>query len=242
MKIAILSDVHGNITAFKSVLENLNKRTELEGLIFLGDLIDYGMNSNEVINEMKHIHLPILCNVWGNHEAAIFFNHVSRFSNDRGRQSSDYTKSILTQDTKAYIKNQMLQSGFGEFDIDGKKCLAIHGSLKDEFWESISPKDDLMPYKKYDYVFSGHSHRPNMFEEYYEADDALRRNQKKTIFINPGSVGQPRNLMPMAQFVVLDTKTEECELVKIGYDIEKEQSYFTNKVDDFYKTRLTYGV
>ena len=136
----------------------------------------------------------------------------------------------------------MSKGGSCEFCIDGKKCLAIHGSLKDEYWKSISPKDDLEPYQKYDFVFSGHSHRPNMFEEYFKADDKERRNQKKTLFINPGSVGQPRNLVSMAQFVVFDTTTEECEFIKVGYDIEKEQSYFTNKVDEFYKTRLTYGV
>ena len=114
--------------------------------------------------------------------------------------------------------------------------------MKDEYWKSISPKDDLAPYQKFDYVFSGHSHRPYMFEEYYKTDDRERRHQKKTLFINPGSVGQPRNLTPRAQFVVFDTKTEACAFIKISYDIKKEQSYFTDKVDDFYKTRLTYGV
>ncbi len=242
MKIAILSDIHGNLTACMRVLEKLQDYKELEGILLLGDLIDYGMKSNEVIQEIKKINLPILCNIRGNHEAAIFSDQASRFSSERGRLSSAYTKSILTEETKVYITSQMSEAGFCEFSLDGKKCLAIHGSLKDEYWKSISPKDDLSPYKEYDYVFSGHSHRPNMFEEYFQADDKERRNQKKTIFINPGSVGQPRNLIPMAQFVVLDTKTEECRFVKVCYDVEKEQSYFTDKVDEFYKNRLTYGV
>ena len=242
MKIAILSDIHGNITAFRCVFEDLNKRPDLEGLIFLGDLVDYGMKSNEVIDEIKQIHLPILCNLWGNHEAAIFYDHSLRFSNDRGRLASDYTKSILTEESKEYILNKMTQKGFDEFDIDDKKYLAIHGSIHDEFWESISPKDDLTAYQKYDYVFSGHSHRPNMFEEYYRTEDSVYRNQKKTLFVNPGSVGQPRNFMPMAQYVIFDTKTEECVFKKIDYDIEKEQSYYTDKVDVFYKNRLTYGI
>ena len=223
-------------------MESLQDCTNLEGILFLGDLIDYGMKSNEVILEIRKIHLPVLCNIWGNHEAAIFSDQASRFSSERGRLSSAYTKSILTEDSKAYITNQMCKGGMSEFSLDGKKCLAIHGSLRDEYWKSISPKDDLAPYQKYDYVFSGHSHRPCMFEEYYKTEDKERRNQKKTLFINPGSVGQPRNLVPMAQFAIFDTITEECDFLKVSYDIEKEQSYFTNKVDDFYKTRLTYGI
>ena len=37
--------------------------------------------------------------------------------------------------------------------------------------------------KKYDYVFSGHSHMPHFFEKYYKTDNCEYRNRKKTIFI-----------------------------------------------------------
>ena len=242
MKIAILSDLHGNLTACRRVLEVLDNCTDLEGIILLGDLIDYGMKSNEVIHEIKRIRVPILCNIWGNHEAAIFSDQATRFSSERGRLSSAYTKSILTEESKAYIRSQMTNAGLCDFCMDSKKCLAIHGSLKDEYWKSIVPKDDLTPYQKYDYVFCGHSHRPYMFEEYFKTDDKIRRDQKKTLFINPGSVGQPRNLIPEAQFVFFDTKSESCNFFKISYDIKKEQSYFTDKVDEFYKSRLAFGV
>ncbi len=94
----------------------------------------------------------------------------------------------------------------------------------------------------YDYVFSGHSHMPHFIEIFYEADAPHRRNRKKTIFINPGSVGQPRNLNPMAQCVVLDTETEKVVYEKIPYDIEKEQASYHGQVDDFYKGRLEVGV
>ena len=68
------------------------------------------------------------------------------------------------------------------------------------------------------------------------------RNKKKTVFINPGSVGQPRNLNNKAQFAVLDTETEEIKFEKIVYDVADEQRHFDGAVDEFYKTRLKDGV
>ena len=87
-----------------------------------------------------------------------------------------------------------------------------------------------------------HSHLPHFFEVFYEADRPAYRNKKKTIFINPGSVGQPRNHNSNAQFALLDTETEEIQLLKTSYDIKKEQSAYTGKVDDFYKVRLEKGI
>ncbi len=65
---------------------------------------------------------------------------------------------------------------------------------------------------------------------------------KKTIFINPGSIGQPRNLNPMAQAAVLDFETEELHFFKAGYNITEEQKDFADSVDIFYKERLWYGI
>ena len=67
--ILILSDIHGNLEALKAALyaEDL---TKISGIILLGDLIDYGPHSNEVIRLLK-AELPeekILINLCGNHE------------------------------------------------------------------------------------------------------------------------------------------------------------------------------
>ena len=63
-----------------------------------------------------------------------------------------------------------------------------------------------------------------------------KRFKKKTVFLNPGSVGQPRNHNSAAQFAILDSETEEIHFVKVEYDIEKEQSLYNGEIDDFYKT------
>lgn len=242
MKIIILSDIHGNKTAFQAVMDKVVQTEKIDACILLGDMIDYGMHSNEVIQMAKTMPYPVICNIFGNHEEAIVKDVYTRFSSERGKTSAKYTKSCLTEQSLCYITNVMNNGGIFEFECEGKKCLAVHGSLEDFFWISIKPEGALPGYEKYDYVFSGHSHQPHFFEMYYSINDPVHRNKKKTIFINPGSVGQPRNHNPMAQFAILDIETEEVQLCKVQYNIQSEQRDFTDMVDVFYKDRLTVGI
>lgn len=243
MKILILSDIHGNQSAFQAVLDQAAAlRPDINACILLGDLIDYGMHSNEILQMIRQIPYPIICNIRGNHEAAILEDEYSRFSSDRGRNCARYTRSILNPESWEYFRNEMSAYGKNAFECDGKKCLAVHGSMEDIYWKSIRPESSLAEYSGYDYVFSGHSHLPHLIEKFYPTEDTRRRNKKKTIFINPGSVGQPRNLNPMAQFAVLDTGTEQVTFEKAAYGIATEQMSYQGQVDDFYRERLTWGI
>lgn len=242
MSVLILSDIHGNLAALEAVLESAGGDSGIVGCILLGDLIDYGMHSNEVISILEKFNWSILCNIWGNHEQAICEKQYDRFSSDRGRESAKYTRKHLTDRSWGYLQNKMEKRGFSEFELEGKKCLAVHGCLKDYFWKSIDPSEELLQYQEYDFVFSGHSHIPHFVEKFYPVRDEKHRNKKKTIFINPGSVGQPRNHNSMAQFAVMDIRTETVMFHKTEYDIRKEQDAFNGQVDLFYRDRLESGV
>lgn len=242
MSVLVLSDLHGNLSAFQAALDQAAKDHDIASCILLGDLIDYGMCSNEVIKMVENLPYKILCSIRGNHEDAVIRDEYSRFSSDRGRDSARYTRSILTPDSWDYLNRKMAPDGKAEFAVNGKKCLAIHGSLKDPYWKSIRPEDALEEYMAYDYVFSGHSHLPHLFERYYGCADGVRRNKKKVVFINPGSVGQPRNLNNRAQFAVLDMEKEQIVFEKTEYDIDKEQAAFCGQTDDFYRERLRWGI
>lgn len=241
MKMLVLSDIHGNLSALQSVL----KRTEsyhIDVCILLGDLIDYGMHSNEVLQDLRRLSYPCLCSIWGNHEYAICTQDYSCFTSRRGQLCAQYTQTQLDESAWKYLGNEMSQTGEKEFLLDGKRCLAVHGGPDDPFWGKIIPGMELEAYQAYDYVFSGHSHIPHHFELFFTVNDPKRRNQKKTVFINPGSVGQPRNLCPLAQFVIVDTATGEIAQLGVPYDIAREQAAYTGQVDDFYRERLAYGV
>lgn len=241
MKVGILSDVHGNITALTAVFEDL-ALNHVHHVMLLGDIIDYGPHSNQVIQLLREFKGTVLCNIHGNHENAITCNQYEKFSSDRGRQCARYTRDNLTPESWDYIKNVMTNSGQKVIAVEDKKILAVHGSLEDNYWKAIKPNNNLGEYCEYDYVFSGHSHLPHFFEIYYDTNDPVHRNKKKTIFVNPGSVGQPRNLCPYAQYVIWETETDAFNMKKIVYDIAKEQQCFSDNVDVFYKERLEVGI
>ena len=136
----------------------------------------------------------------------------------------------------------MVHEGKYEFELDNKKVLAIHGSLKDYYWKAIFPDNLNGDYLEYDIVLSGHSHYPHVFQKFYEDDNPEMRNKKSVLFINPGSVGQPRNHNPNAHYAVLDTETMNVELKSVKYPKEKVMNLYDGNVDDFYRKRLERGI
>ncbi len=241
----ILSDIHGNLSAFDAVIADCN--TDISGVILLGDLIDYGMRSDEIIDRICKLSCNkwkdrILCNIWGNHEKLIFYKDYDRLSSVRGRAIAKYTYSHLSPESINYIDKSMDHSGYADLMIDGFKVLAVHGSSDDRYWKAISPDCLRGDYYDYDIVMSGHSHDSHFFTHYYPSDDPAHRNKKAVHFINPGSVGQPRNHNPYAQYAILTLPSMRVELRAVEYDIGYEQSLYTDEIDQFYRDRLTYGV
>lgn len=242
MKIVILADIHANLSALDAVLADVEARYRPDALISLGDLIDYGMRSNEVIERIQNIKMPLMANLQGNHEKALLDCDLSRFSSDRGRAMSTYTREHLTAASLDYIRDVM-QDPKQELTIDGHRVLLLHGDIEDPFWGKLTPeKTRDERYKEFDYVLSGHTHMPFKTETFFKDDNPTLRNQKRTVFINPGSVGQPRNQNPCAQYVYIDFATGETHFNAVAYDIEAEQKLFPAEVDAFYSGRLKYGI
>ena len=89
-------------------------------MISLGDFIDYGMRSNEIIERIQTVNIPLLANLKGNHEKALIDGELSCFSSERARVMSKYTRNHLTQTSIDYISNVM-QEPMQELEIGGKK-------------------------------------------------------------------------------------------------------------------------
>ena len=234
MKIAVISDIHANLSAFNAIINDCNTKYGKIQIIHLGDCIDYGMRPNETISELEGLKSLIIVNIKGNHERALLGFEKERFSSPRGVVANNYTKSILTQTSLDYIAK--MQDDFTELEINGKKILCVHGDLSDRYWGKM--KDDETKksiYLNYDYIISGHTHIPSL-------RTVIEDKSKKTVFINPGSVGQPRNLKPSAQYCVIDFKTDSVDFNSVPYDIEMEQSLYSGQIDEYYKERLSKGI
>ena len=100
MCVLIISDIHGNRSAFQEVLGQAERRHKITSCILLGDLIDYGMCSNEVIKMVENLPYKILCSIRGNHEDAVIRDEYSRFYYELVRYRAKYNTSIMTPDSK----------------------------------------------------------------------------------------------------------------------------------------------
>ena len=63
MKLAIMSDIHANLTAYKAVVEEINRRGA-DKFVLLGDLINYGMRPNEVVEMTSQMDGLFVAKIW----------------------------------------------------------------------------------------------------------------------------------------------------------------------------------
>ena len=243
MRLLILSDIHANLTALDAVLDDAERMFAPDAVALLGDYVDYGMRPNEAIERIRSIQLPVVCALWGNHEDAIMREDWGRFSSPRGSQSAQFTRGLLSQSSLDWISGLEGRTGSQEFELCEKRFLAVHGSMVDAYWKAVNSADQLdeQDYSGYDFVLSGHNHVPHFFARFYPCDNPVMRNKKKTTFINPGSVGQPRNHDPRAHYAIWDSESG-VTLRAVSYNIQVEQELYDGSIDEFYRTRLLVGV
>jgi putative phosphoesterase len=206
MKLAILSDIHGNYSAFMEVI-TVCKKYNIEKLLLLGDQVGYYYESEKIYNElMSWNYLAIR----GNHEE-ILLDYINRDNNFRNGIDKKYGSSIkqLIGNKKIIEITQNLPS-INSIRIDNINILMCHGSRTDagKYLYPTEKKEILEAEldEQYDFIFIGHSHYPFIYS-----------NGKSTL-INVGSVGQNRVAGGVANWGILDTSNCVFSPMSTPYD------------------------
>lgn len=195
MTAAIISDIHGNYEALKSVLHEID-RIGVDKIYCLGDVVGYYSQVNECCDELRKRNIPSLM---GNHDwymAGGGYCPRSKSVND----CLDYQRQVITPDNLNWVKSFELM-----FEFDQIKM--VHGGWADPIDEYLEPSEAYFNRIEGELFFSGHTHIQQ-----------LHQYGEKT-FCNPGSVGQPRDGDPRAAFAVLENKS--ITLHRVEYDMEK---------------------
>ncbi len=208
MRIAIISDVHGNYPALKTVLNRIDE-IGCDRIISLGDVTGYYCMINECIDEFRRCGI---INLIGNHDSYLLgLGECPRSMTVN--QCIEYQKKIISSENLAYIRNSCIT-------YDDEMISARHGGWNDpvdEYIEDFDFKDVLGSTKLF--FCSGHTHKQKI---QYAGD--------KTYF-NPGAVGQPRDGDPRAAFAVIDNG--DVILERIDYPIgEIEEKMRSEGFDD----------
>jgi predicted phosphodiesterase len=223
MRILIISDIHANLTAFKTVLADA--KDEWEYVWCLGDVVGYGPDPNECVELLRT--LPHLC-LAGNHDWAALGRLDIRTFNPDARVAVNWTRETLTKDNIEYL--DALPTTF----VIGNYTLA-HGSPREPVWEYIlEPLIATLNFPHFEtpYCLVGHTHQPIIYEMVNEDGDTaaipptyrkIRQLNGHRQIINPGSVGQPRDQNPDAAYAILDVETNTWEHRRISYDISAVQ-------------------
>jgi len=224
MRIAVLSDVHANREALHAVEEAL-RELDVDRIIYLGDAVGYNADPEYCTRQLAGLTDLV---VRGNHDKTVadprnlgWFNEVAR------------TAILWTRDELSAESLRALKATPKGPRVVLERYLICHGSPMDEDLY-ISRRGDAERSFRYmrrmseeiRICFYGHTHVPNIVEEDGRAlspPERFHLDPERRYLINPGSVGQPRDRVPLASFGVLDEQPMLYYHYRVPFAIETAQ-------------------
>jgi predicted phosphodiesterase len=243
VRVAVISDIHGNLHALEAVLAALDR--ERPDLVWcLGDLVGYGPHPNRCSSEVAA--RADLC-LAGNHDLGVLGSlSLDDFSYDAAA-SARWTREVLTEEVRAYLAG--LESTATPSELDAE---LFHASPRDPVWDYVlSAEDaiDALALTSAPLVLVGHSHVPlalvledgrlggGVASEGAEAD--LSRGRW---LLNPGSVGQPRDGDPRAAYLMIEAEARRAAFRRVPYPVERTQQEIRERgLPEPLAARLAFG-
>jgi diadenosine tetraphosphatase ApaH/serine/threonine PP2A family protein phosphatase len=222
MRIVIVSDIHSNLVALETVLADAGS---YDALWCLGDTIGYGPCPNECIALMRE-HAAIA--ITGNHDLACLDKlDLSDFNPD-ARRANIWNGQQLNAENREWIEPLPAL-----VRVDDRYTV-VHGSPREPVWEYLLMPDQARTnFALFDtqICFVGHSHVQLGFElhddgrvkRFLPESGQILELHSTRFFLNPGSVGQPRDQDARAAYAVLDTDAATVRFQRVPYDIGKTQ-------------------
>jgi putative phosphoesterase len=215
MRVAVISDIHGNLPALEAVLADIATRA-IDTRYCLGDLVGYGAFPNEVVATIRDAGIPTIV---GNYDDGVGFDRAEcgcayrdPGEEARGQRSLMWSRAHTTDDNKAFLRGLVPEI---RREVDGRRVLFVHGSprrINEYLFEDrpLSSFQRLARSSNADVIVFGHTHRPYV----KLVDDVL--------FVNAGSAGKPKDGDWRACYVILDpAAATPAEFVRVPYDIER---------------------
>jgi diadenosine tetraphosphatase ApaH/serine/threonine PP2A family protein phosphatase len=217
MRLAILSDVHGNLQALERVLVDVGARKP-DAMVCLGDFVGYGASPNECISILRP---RIESAVAGNHDLAACGRIKLGYFNQDAALAARWTTEHLTPENLQYLRALPFVSRW-------RDAMLVHSSPSEpEEWRYVlSPGDAAIEMESCDQgiCFIGHSHYPGTFEldgpsVRYTRDEIVTGRPGCRYLVNVPSVGQPRDGDRRAGYMFFDDDGPRFEHVRLEYDI-----------------------
>ena len=241
MKALILSDIHSNLEALESIIDDANGNGGFDELWALGDLVGYGPDPAACIDLLRQHDARCVA---GNHDLAVSGRLGLERFNDYAAAAARWTIGQLGKTDVEYLQGLPLRLEMHGFT-------AVHGSPRDPVWEyvvnsvaALAAFEDIVTPR----CLVGHSHVPficrleNGAPAFRLATTGPVDVENGRAIVNPGSVGQPRDGDPRASYAVYDSEAETITHYRVQYDIPATQRKMRERgLPHYLAERLTYG-
>lgn len=234
MRFLVLSDVHANLPALDAVLKHARSRG-FDDVMFLGDAVGYYPHAEEVVQRLIELNPSV--RVMGNHDSALlelaFGERGEYWAAGVVMEVIDRQLTTLSSDSIAFLQGL-------EAEVKGDGWHAVHGALTRQ-WDylaSITAAQDNLKLMEQPLLLVGHTHVPKIFASithrgqelwrtvsfFDETGKGYRLPPLAKVIANPGSVGQPRDQVPLASYFLFDIDKRKILHHRVPYDVKAVQA------------------
>jgi len=219
MRYAFVSDIHGNLPAWNTVLADLAVH-RVDRIVCLGDVVGYGPQPAECLRGVyAHVHQMVL----GNHDAVVAGRMSAESFNDRARRMIEWTQTRLGENARALFSSLPLV-------LRGPGFRCTHGDFADPaVFNYVRTEEDAranfaaVPEQL---LFCGHTHEAAVFltgesgNVYKIEPQDFELEEGKRYLVNVGSVGSARDGDPRASYVIYDEERRGVYFHRVPFDFE----------------------
>ena len=245
MRALVISDVHANAEALRSVMTRV-RRKKYEVVLCLGDYVGYGAQPNHVLDALRTMKGRKIY-IRGNHDrVAAGLDDADGF-NQAAKAAALWTRERLSTPNRRFLRDLTVGP------VMYRGVMLCHGSPydEDEYVFNVHHAAQILALFDAPIILYGHTHLPAVFSidadrnvrGFAVRDEATVKLQPgERYLINPGSVGQPRDRNPAAACVILDTEKRTVQFFRVPYDLKKTQdSILKAGLPQILASRLQYG-
>ena len=220
-RIAIFSDVHGNLEALQTVQKKIAE-ANVDRMICLGDTVGYGADPNTCLEGVRAASDFVLA---GNHDWAVVGLEDLAYFNPIAREAVEWTARVISEENAALLR------AYKPTREEGGCCYAHATPLNPAEWGYLFDPDEgsyALAYTNFAMCFVGHSHRAFVCSASRKTtllrEGSVRLVDDDRYLVNVGSVGQPRDGDARAAFAVWDREKGNIELHRVSYDVAAAQA------------------
>ena len=220
MRVLLISDIHANLPALEAVLKEA-KKIGFDEIWCAGDIVGYYPWPNEVAQWVRE---NVNRCVMGNHDAIVAGLVSPEYFSSAAYEAILWTLKELDEENRAFISSLPLYEEI-------ESTFLVHDTPLEpmSMYYILSPQEALEVFRNTPYgkIIYGHTHIPVLYGyngrelKVISNLDGYKLEEGFRYMLNPGSVGQPRDGVPLASFVVWDTDKGLLFHKRVDFDKEK---------------------